>query len=870
MSCFGENRGMAFTKKEVFIGIGTAAVGLALAYGIAITPHPSFAPPHSAQNLLDHADALSWDNRWADAKPIYDESAILFRKQGQPSKALYAEVSEMPADESTSAAANILRLTRALNTPSGQEPATKLRLLTIRGMLEINYDAGQALATWREVEQLAIQQHALMLATRAGGEQGIAAFVLGDTETAKNKVIKAWGLSQVEHDVAATVRYASIYGVGLVQIHRYKEALTPLDKAISIAANNPKIAYPTIAVYGKIDALAGLHQYQEALQLANESLKRLEGTSYDGRKTQVLISRASIERQQENLDSATADYRQAVAISQRIENYRGMVDAGGGLALAYQQHRDLAEALPAINAAIEANTKIPDELFLVPRNLAIKADILSKMGQTQQGGDLYRKAIMLVNRMIQHAPTTNVQRQLLAEMSDVYSGYFAALCEQHRYNEALQILDNVRGRVEAEALEHHESQPVHEATVDDKKLTQLNLSLINTDDPTTRAEISSAIYNTELFETSKLTKESVTHPVSLTQLQSLLGPNALLVEYVLAQPASYVLAITSHNVHHFQLPAKQQIESDANLYRKEIRSQKTDVPLAEKLFAELLAPIPEYHTKTDLIVISDGALHLLPFSALQDGQGFLLASHTVDIDPSATVYALLHKRMDKKNTASMPYVGVAAWTQPADTRNPILRAISGPKRSDLVPLPDSKHEVEAIARDLPRPSTILEGTDATETKFRQLPLDSTQVIHLALHGYADLDYPDRSALIFAPEPSGTNDGLLQVREIRKMHLNSKLVTLSACDTGVGPVGEAGVANLVNAFIEAGADSVVSTLWELADQPTSKLMTSFYAGLATHSRKVDALRAAQLELLHENLPPYYWASFQLVGDANGNL
>ena len=87
---------------------------------------------------------------------------------------------------------------------------------------------------------------------------------------------------------------------------------------------------------------------------------------------------------------------------------------------------------------------------------------------------------------------------------------------------------------------------------------------------------------------------------------------------------------------------------------------------------------------------------------------------------------------------------------------------------------------------------------------------------------------------------------------------------------MGPVGESGVANLVNAFIEAGADSVVSTLWELADQPTTELMQGFYAQLATHSRKVDALRAAQLQLLNKGLSPYFWASFQIVGDADGNL
>jgi len=162
------------------------------------------------------------------------------------------------------------------------------------------------------------------------------------------------------------------------------------------------------------------------------------------------------------------------------------------------------------------------------------------------------------------------------------------------------------------------------------------------------------------------------------------------------------------------------------------------------------------------------------------------------------------------------------------------------------------------------------GADATETRFKALSTNSTDVIHLALHGYADLEYPDRSALIFAPQPSGPDDGLLQVREIRTLHLKAKLVTLSACDTGVGPVGEAGVANLVNAFIEAGADSVVSTLWELEDQSTKRLMTLFYSKLALHERKVDALRSAQLDLLNEGLPPYFWAGVQIVGDPSGTL
>ena len=68
--------------------------------------------------------------------------------------------------------------------------------------------------------------------------------------------------------------------------------------------------------------------------------------------------------------------------------------------------------------------------------------------------------------------------------------------------------------------------------------------------------------------------------------------------------------------------------------------------------------------------------------------------------------------------------------------------------------------------------------------------------------------------------------MLQVREIEKLRLNAGLVTLSACDTGVGPVGEDGVDNIVNALIEAGAETVVSILWELEDHSTEHLMAAF--------------------------------------------
>jgi CHAT domain-containing protein len=857
--------------KRIALVLSALIVVLGGAYYYAVMPHRPHVPVGSAEDLLFQADTLAWNDRWEEAAPLYRQAESLFRAQGNQTKALYAAVSQIPPNQSVDIPATIWSLTTDLSQPGASDPETRLRILTVRGILQTNQDAAQARTTWEEVEKLARKLRHYELATRAIGEQGIAAFILGDALTAKKQVVLAWTFAKPELDPTARIRYASVYGAGLVAVGRYGEAMTPLNEAIKIAEAHPEVAYPTLAISTKIDALVGLRRYKEALELANDSLSRLKETPFDGEKTQVYLSRGTIEASLGNRSAAIFDMRTALGLADHMHNFRGLTDVGGTLAQTYFDSGQLHEALDAINAAIQANTNIPNELYLAPANLALKARILDKMGDTEGADDFFQKSTTLVDAMLQRASTVGVQRQLLAEMSDIYSAYFASLCRQDHYNDALRVLEKVRGRLEAEALQHHSSQPLHAPTPQEQELTRLNVALINTDDPKKRDALMSAIYQTEIsLGPSKLAAISVVHPVSLPQLQRVLSQDQLLIEYVLANPTSYALAISRSGVHAYSLPSRAAIEANAAKYRNEIHAKLTDPTLAQTLFRELLAPIQEYAEKRDLVIVPDGQLHLLPFSALGNKGAYVISSHTVDVVPSSTAFVILNRQSEEKESAEMPYIGVAAWTQNTDSRSPILRAISGPERSEFVPLPQSEAEVETIAYDLPRPNTILLGANATETRFKELSTESTEVIHLALHGYADVDYPDRSALIFAPEVNGPDDGLLQAREIRELHIKAKLVTLSACDTGVGPVGEADVANVVNAFIEAGADSVVSTLWDLEDESTEHLMKVFYSRLALHERKVDALRSAQLDLLNKGLSPYFWAGVQIVGDPSGTI
>ena len=101
----------------------TAILGMTLliavgSYLYAISPHHTWAPAESADGLLDRADTLAWGNLWVPAAPLYAKAERLFVAEKRPAKALYAEVSQIPPDESGSVPAKILQLTRDLAQPA--------------------------------------------------------------------------------------------------------------------------------------------------------------------------------------------------------------------------------------------------------------------------------------------------------------------------------------------------------------------------------------------------------------------------------------------------------------------------------------------------------------------------------------------------------------------------------------------------------------------------------------------------------------------------------------------------------------------------------------------------------------------------------
>ena len=273
---------------------------------------------------------------------------------------------------------------------------------------------------------------------------------------------------------------------------------------------------------------------------------------------------------------------------------------------------------------------------------------------------------------------------------------------------------------------------------------------------------------------------------------------------------------------------------------------------SRRLYQLLIAPIEAFLPEDPeeiVTIVPHGPLFLVSFAALEDRQGsYLVERHTLAYSPSVGVLRYTEKNRHPASESSAPRVLLVG-----NPRMPDLPRIG------LPPLPGAEKEAHAIGRLFPANQvTILTGARAAEPVIRRLA-PAQRVIHLATHARVYDDEPLESFLTLASSRSATArrgglgssdlDGVWTVREVFELELHSDLVTLSACNTGLGRVTGDGVTGLSRAFLYAGTPSVLVSLWEVADILAGPQMEGFYRRLRDNGgNKAAALRTAQLTTL----------------------
>lgn len=349
------------------------------------------------------------------------------------------------------------------------------------------------------------------------------------------------------------------------------------------------------------------------------------------------------------------------------------------------------------------------------------------------------------------------------------------------------------------------------------------------------------------------------------------------------------------------------VDSQVQALLSALRSPVSDpVKSGKTLYAQILKPVLPQAVK-HLYLSLDGSLSLIPFDALHDGKDYLLGRWNFHYLTSGR--DLLRTDSEPAKTAAIliadPDFGQAGKDQASGGTETFYQRLAG-----LTRLPGAQQEAKqigALLKVLP-----MVGTTAKESVIREA--QAPWVLHIATHGLflKGQDLPriggrgvglfgssfterklvpladtasasftmggganslSRSALVLADAASGDNaknaaeDGLLTAEEARSLNLfGTQLVVLSACDTGQGElsVGQ-GVYGLRRAFLVAGAETLVTSLWQVNDTATGKLMTLYYQKLLKQRKgRLAAMQGAMQEMRKKYKHPYYWAPFLVVG------
>lgn len=366
-------------------------------------------------------------------------------------------------------------------------------------------------------------------------------------------------------------------------------------------------------------------------------------------------------------------------------------------------------------------------------------------------------------------------------------------------------------------------------------------------------------------------------------------------------------------------------------FRESITKKRIDVNVAGLALYQIIKDLlPKGQNGTPRVIISsDGLFNLIPFSALHDGNHYLLDTHSIryvnsgrDLLPNKTPYAANHVLVladPEVTTSAFPRLRAArgeatqiasmlgaravmdTWASEGLVRNyyaPLIlhMAVHGEyqRRSEDYSGAASDAGLASTQLDHQRKDTRIlpamtlqrQGSQAT---FPPGPLPSWDVLSIlnrsALkavstatpgratitdqHEWEPHEAMHASALVLSPGPSVEYDGWLTASEVRSMNLHgTQLVSLSACESGLGAVRSGqGVYGMRRAFQVAGAQTVVSSLWPVLDDVTSEMMIMYYHLLVRENAGRSDAMDTVMKRTRQNYPhPYYWAPFLVIGQS----
>lgn len=353
-----------------------------------------------------------------------------------------------------------------------------------------------------------------------------------------------------------------------------------------------------------------------------------------------------------------------------------------------------------------------------------------------------------------------------------------------------------------------------------------------------------------------------TQVLSATNAQHLLADDELVISFFYGNKSIYSITLTQDSKSIHKIPLTKALEEEIRNVHQMLGDPKSDVALLAKeshsLYSKILQPAIRQTEKSQLIIFPDGLLNYIPFGSLntsKNGIRYLIEDKTIAYANSGTLWMQLRQRKNENNS-------VLAFAPSFEND----KGLSTELRSKLLPLPNNTREVARILTSFEGDSFI--NSEASLSNFNA-HISKHGILHLATHAIFDDAAPEYSYLAFAPKKDSEN--LLYVRDLYNLRLDAGLVTLSACESGIGELkrGE-GFLSLARGFFYSGAASITSTLWKINDASSTKVMDTFYKNLSKSDPKDLAMQKAKSSFLESNRQnalshPYYWSGFIVSGN-----
>jgi len=826
-----------------------------------------------AGNLLQRALHFADLYNWHTSRFYFTKAQQLFEAVGDKRNALYARLGAIRAGADPAPTPELsYRLAQELATNPVLQSDEELRMfcLIVKGDFDGEIDVPQMRRDWTEVAALAKKIGNAKWQYRAQGQLGFADFYDGDLTAAQRSVGQALIAALNAGDVGAQIFYLSATANGLLSQQMNDQAIQYAERAIAIAEAHPDAGYPVLAQHARLLAMVQAGRIENARTEWNALLVRAKAQN-DPYQIADLYSTASlISRTQKDIPGAINYLNEALRYAE-IGYGSPTSEIQSDLSDLYRLSGNLSKAEELARQAAES-AQAAGYIARIPTALHRLAQVQISQHKYAEADRTYDRAAVIQDMMIGNADSTLGKTALVKAASDLYAKHFALVADHIGNTEkAFTIIEQVRGRVMTDLLMAG-ANTSPESREAEKRIAHLRLKLIAARSDHEVRELRNEIFLAEQFRSVtpeiSILKSNMHRTVTLMELQATLSPSEAVLEYLVDDPASYCLVIRHDNTHITRLPGKRIISALVSAYLSEVRAKHAADDEARRLYDLLLASIPEIQSVKQLVIVRDGQLHLVPFDALMERHNhYLVESRMVVYSPSASSFFLLRTAARPKYSAqTVLAVGGIPYNRTDLTQSAVTRGYSAAALSNL---PGSRDEALAAAAAFPsRARTLLLGENATETAFKKAV--DRRVIHLAVHAIANEERPDRAALVLLSDPAHDEDGFLQASEIVPLPLNADLVVLSACDTAVGPLeGQEGISNLSQAFLLAGARTVVSTLWSVEDETTLYLMKTFYSELSHGNRAPDAMAAAKRNMLKSfgaKAIPYYWAGFTVEGVA----